>query len=290
MSRRLDIGVAVFGHPELLQRTINSIREMSTTDYRLIFVINPHPDEAIRKQVEAIISAEYEKGRCAEVPLAVNVGYAGAVRQLQYEATTEYIAYCDDDVVINTHGWDETLCSYLDRFHEIGMIFPNGGAYPIPRGPYNEIMWGVGFCLVLSRLAQSEVGYFDAEIGHQNEPDYCMRVRMGGWKCASAADVSVSHLATATNDPTQQERIAKGVREFVTKWTNYFGGKNITYHSPNVIRWHDWAPNALYLEEYFKLHLPAGINENPEEVLINGEAYDLIKVPRLKGFYRSRVI
>lgn len=289
MSRRLDIGIACFGHPELLQRTINSIREMSTTDYRLIFVLNHHPDESIRAQVNAIIASEITKGRAIVWDQQGNFGYAHAVKMLQIGADTEYIAYCDDDVVINTRGWDETLCSYLDRFHEIGMIFPNGGAYPIPRGPYNEIMWGVGFCWVLSRLAQSEVGYFDAEIGHQNECDYALRVRMGGWKCASAPDVSVSHMATATNDPDSNERISKGVREFVDKWCAKLCGKNVNYHSTNVLRWDDWHCNALYLEEYWKLRMP-GLNASPEVVTIEGREYDLIKVPRYKGFYTGRII
>lgn len=301
MSRRLDIGVACFGHPELLQRTINSIREMSTTDYRILLAVNPHPDQDIAIQVNTILAAETAKGKCQGVRKHVNDGYAGAVKLIQTIAETEYIAYCDDDVVINTHGWDETLCSYLDRFHEIGMIFPNGGAYPIPRGPYSEIMWGVGFCWVLSRLAQSEVGYFDAEIGHQNECDFALRVRMGGWKCASAPDVSVSHMATASNDPASNERISKGVREFVDKWCKYFGGKNLNYHSANVLRWEDWHPNALYLEEWWKLqhaeHVgnPGGIdlatlNAAPDFITHQGREYDLIQVPRYKGFYTGRII
>lgn len=301
MSRRLDIGIACFGHPELLQRTINSIREMSTTDYRIILVINPHPDAAIREAVNVIAMNALKDGRAFIVTSSTNLGYAGAVQELQRQAETEYIAYCDDDVVINTRGWDETLCSYLDRFHEIGMIFPNGGAYPIPRGPYNEIMWGVGFCWVLSRLAQSEVGYFDDQIGHQNEADYCLRVRMGGWKCASAPDVSVSHMATASNDPASNERISKGVREFVDKWCKYFGGKNLNYHSANVLRWEDWHPNALYLEEWWKLqraeHVgnPGGIdlaalNAAPDFITHQGREYDLIQVPRYKGFYTNRII
>jgi hypothetical protein len=43
------------------------------------------------------------------------------------------------------------------------------------------------------------------------------------------------------------------------------------------------------MEQYFQEKLP-GLNDNPETVFVEGIEYDLIKVPRLKGFYRGRVI
>jgi GT2 family glycosyltransferase len=228
-------------------------------------------------------------GRFQTIWLPLNEGYAGAVNQILNAATTEYIAYLDNDAEITTQGWDETLCGYLDRFHEIGMIFPGGGAYQIDRGAYTEVQWGVGFCWVLSRLCMSEKGLFDAAIGHQNECDYAMRVRMAGYKCAAAPEVSVQHMATSTNDPASNERIAKGVREFVDKWCKYFCGKNINYHSANVLRWEDWPPNALYMEEYWKLRDPS-LNVSPQVVTMDGREYDLIRVPRFKDFYRGRII
>lgn len=282
MPRRLDIGIASYGSPELLRQTIASVQAMSTTDWRLIIADNPHPASGYAYDPSG-------DPRVLYAPLKENVGYAGAVNEILRHAETEYIAYLDNDVVIQTPGWDETLCSYLDRFHEIGMVFPNGGAYPISRPGYQEIQWGVGFSWLLSRYAMSETGLFDAEIGHQNECDYCLRLRMAGWRCAAAPEVVVNHLATATNDPAAIERIGKGVQEFVNKWCKYFGGKNLNYFSPNVLRWEDWPPNALYLEEYWRLRVP-GLNAEPGAIVLDGKEYDLIQVPRLKGFYGNRII
>lgn len=200
---------------------------------------------------------------------------------------------CDNDAEVMTRGWDETLCSYLDRFHEIGMMFPNGfGPRAIDRGAYKELLWGVGFAFVINRIAMRDTGDFDEKIGHQNEADYCMRLRMAGYKCATTATTAeavIAHLATATNDPASIERINRGVIEFVNKWNWYFCGKNVNYHSPNVLRWDDWPPNALYLEEYWKLKMP-GLNAQPEEVELDGQTYDLLKVPRPGGFYRGRIV
>lgn len=281
MSRRLDIGIASYGSPELLRQTIESIHRHSATDFRIIIIDNP------KDGTHAY--GGFGDPRVIHVPLESNVGYAGAVALIQDRAETEYIAYLDNDVIVQTPGWDEILCSYLDRYHEIGMIFPNGGAYPISRPGYQEVMWGVGFAWVLSRYAQAATGTFDPEIGHQNECDYALRLRMAGWKCAAAPEVRIDHLATATNDPAAIERIGRGVQEFVNKWCRYFGGKNLNYFSPNVLRWEDWPPNALYLEEYWNLRNP-WLNTTPETIMLDGKEYDLIRVPRLKGFYTNRII
>jgi GT2 family glycosyltransferase len=219
-----------------------------------------------------------------------NSGYAGAVNRLFALAETEYIAYLDNDAYIQTPGWDEILCSYLDRFHEIGIIFPNSGVYPIPRAcGYSDVMWAPGFCWIMNRMCMKAVGEFDSGIGHQEEADYCMRVRMFGRRCVAVPEVQVKHDATSTRSPESQERISAGVVKFVNKWNRYFNGQNFHYHSTNVTRWEDWPPNALYLEEYWQSRMP-DLNKNPETVKVDGREYDLIKVPRLHGFYTGRII
>ena len=288
--RRLDIGVASYKNPACLRGTLASIQQNSTTAWRCFILMSGNTSE---ENCDAnLVAREFAAVDNRFVLVDRNPtqdSYSGAVNVLFTLAETEYIAYLDNDVTINTHGWDETLCGYLDRFHEIGMVHPNGGAAPIDRGPYTEIMWAAGFAWVINRHCMVETGQFDDAIGHQNECDYAMRVRMAGWKCAAVPSVSVSHHATATNDPAAIERIGQGVMQFVNKWCRYFGGKNLTYHSPNVLRWDDWPPNALYLEEYWKLRYPT-LNDAPEVWHSEGRDYDLIRVPRYKDFYRTRII
>ncbi|TAL03528.1 MAG: glycosyltransferase [Rhodospirillaceae bacterium] len=303
MSRRLDIGVASYRNPEKLRATLASIEAMSTTDWSCVVVHNPSADEAGNQALQIILDHVSRDPRYSIIQPVSNAGYAGAVNLILAHAQSEYIAYLDNDVEILTPGWDETLCSYLDRFHEIGIIFPNGGAYMIPRGPYTEVQWAAGFAWVMNRLCHAEVGGMDETIGHQNECDLALRIRMAGWKCAGAPEVRIAHHATATSDPAANERIARGVREFVDKWTRYFGGKNLNYHSPNVLRWEDWHPNALYMEEWWKLQRGESceeglmcrfdireLNDSPEVITVEGRDYDLIRVPRFNGFYRGRVI
>lgn len=284
--RRFDLGIASYGASRKLERTLSSIQEKSRTDWRCFIVDNPGPDPETRAIIEKEAGAD---SRFVPVFLDENEGYAGAVNKILKLAETEYIGYLDNDIRIQTRGWDESLCQTLDRFHEIGMIFPNGGPYELDRGNYREILWGVGFAWILNRLAMSDTGWFDTEIGHQEEADYCLRLRMAGYKCAARPDVQIQHDATATSNPASTERINRGVVRFVDKWCRYFCGQNVGYHSPNVLRWEDWPPNALYLEEYWKARFN-GLNDEPEIRDVGGIKYDFLKVPRLSGFYRGRII
>jgi len=292
-DRRLDIGIASYGNPAGLAACLASIKATSRTDWRLFIMQNPHPDAETNRQVDRVISYAREVGMSGDkitvVHMPTNVGYTGAVNEFFSRATTEYLAYCDHDVVIHTDGWDEQLASVLDRFHEVGMVFPNGGAYPINRGEYTEILWGVGCCWMLPRVLAADVGLFDTVIGHHEEVDYQTRVRLQGRRIASVPGVAVHHAAVASSDQASQARISKGVIAWVNKWCAYFGGTSLNYFSPNVLRHEDWPPSALYLEEYFKQYVPE-LNADPEVRVINGMEYDLIKVPRYKGFYRNRII
>ncbi|HSE44775.1 MAG TPA: glycosyltransferase [Gemmatimonadales bacterium] len=286
-GRRLDIGIIGFGNPCIAQ-ALASLQRTCVTDYRIIVVVNPHPDPSRHEQcLKAIGSVANDRVSVTVMP--ENRGYAGGVSEFLRLSTTEYMAYADHDTVWNTPGWDEQMCALLDRRHEIGMLFPNGGAAMIPRGEYTEILWGVGCAWMLTRLAYADVGAFDTTIGHQEEVDYQTRVRLAGYLIASVPTISVAHEGTASSNPANLERINRGVRAWVDKWAAYFGGKDVNYHSPNVIRHTDWNVHALHMEKYFQQHLP-GLNAAPQEVTIEGVEYDLIKVPRLKGFYRNRII
>jgi len=288
--RRLDIGVASYGNPYGLAKLLDSIKKNSTTDYRVHIISNPHPDKAEDEQAQNVAKNYADTlGRVVIHRQEDNIGYVGAVNKILDLVETEYIAYLDHDVQVLTAGWDETMALTLDRFHEIGMLFTGGGPYPINRGPYVEILWGVGCAWMLPKRVAQDVGWFDPAIGHHEEVDYQTRVRLAGLKIAAAPAVHVTHAAKASSTPDQQARITKGVIAWVGKWVKYFGGRNMNYYSSNVIRHEDWPPSALYLEEFWKLRFPT-LNANPETVTVDGAEYDLIKVPRLKGFYRHRII
>jgi GT2 family glycosyltransferase len=286
MSRRLDIGIVAYRDTDKLTKAVHHLRKHSTTDWRLLIVNNPAEGSTT---LDYINQLAYEDSRITYYASPENIGYAVGVNVIFKWAETEYIAYLDHDAYVNTPGWDEILCSYLDRFHQLGIVFPGMGHYAINRGSYHECLWAAGFCWVLNRIAQKNVGWMDAAIGHHEEVDYISRLRLEGFKVGCAPEVQVTHEETATRSPESQERINRGVIRWMDKWVKYFCGKHMDYYSDNVLRVTDWPPNALYLEEWYKQYLP-GLNADPEVVTIGGAEVDLIKVPRPKGFYRNRII
>jgi glycosyltransferase involved in cell wall biosynthesis len=284
---KLDIGIASYENPEKLRGTIQNIIDRSVLDWRLLIVDNDSKDPRVRQIIE-----EYAAKDERVIPrfLSTNTGYAGAVNEFLKWSESEYVVYVDNDAHIQTNGWDEILWGYLARNLELGMVFSgNYNSYEIKRDKYTECLWGTGCFWMLKRLAMADVGLFDEEIGHQNEVDFQTRLRLAGWRMGVAKEVSVQHFATATVSPEASDRIGRGVVEWMNKWVGYFCGKNMNYFSSNVLRFEDWPCNALYLEEYWKLKLPS-LNDNPEVVTLDGRQYDLIKVPRLKDFYKGRII
>ena len=285
--RRLDIGLVAYGNSRGIENALQSMKATMQTDYRALVVVNPHPNAALNVEVAQALDRNPERLTVKVMP--ENVGYAGGVNEILKWAETEYIAYSDHDAMFHTPGWDERMASVLDRHHELGILFPNGGPAPIPRGDYTEILWGVGCAWMLTRLAYADVGGFDTEIGHQEEVDVQTRIRLAGYKIGAIPEIGVSHAASSSSNPANLERINRGIRNWVNKWAAYFCGKNVGYHSDFVLRHEDWGPSALHLEQFYLQRL-GPINANPEEIMIDGVEYDLIKVPRLKGFYRNRII
>jgi GT2 family glycosyltransferase len=285
---RIDMGIASYNNPGKLDHCIEMIRANSQSDWRLLIVDNNSPDEGVRPVIEKHAAQD---SRIIPMFLDENIMYPGAVNKILEWAETNNVGYIDNDAYIQTPGWDLKLASYLESNHEVAMAFPNGGAYPIQRPRYLEILWGIGFCWMLNRQRYKEIGGFDTEIGHQEEVDYQTRIRLGGWRIVADPSVTVLHDASSTRNPAAQERINNGVINWVNKWNKYFVGPSVTYHSPNVTRFEDWT--AIYMEEWYQLQPELqGINDNPETVYVAalGREVDLIKVPRWQNLYRGRII
>jgi len=289
----LTIGIASFENPSALDRTMQAIRHCSRSDWHLTVFDNASQDEGVRQVIARHCA---EEPRITAVWNQTNVGYCGAINAMLLACQTDYFLYFDNDATIQTIAYDLAMMQTLDAFHEVGLLFPRPFIhYPIPRPAYDEVLWGAGCCWIVNMLAAKDVWtvqeeFFDRHLGHHEEVDFCTRIRMAGWKIAAQRDVFITHEEHASRSPEANERINRGVVNWMHKNETKFGGKLQNYYSPNVMRYPLWPPHALYLEEYFLRNLPQDFNENPEEVVINGERFDLIKVPRTRGFYRRRII
>jgi GT2 family glycosyltransferase len=309
--RRLDIGVASYRNPEKLKATLLSIEAQSVTDWRCFIIHNPSDDDFETKAV--IAAAEKRNIRFVAVWGETNQGYAGAVNELFGRAETPYLAYCDNDIEILTTGWDEKLCEILDRYPECGQVFPGAGHYGFFNGRYHECLWSAGYCWMFRQsafepLARADQKHrlsgknccalLDTLLGHHEEVDLMIRLRLAGFQIGCRPDVGVLHHETATNanasDHQPGGRIHDGVVRWMHKWNGYFCGKQLEYsmtaYDPRALRYTDWNVCALYLERMTLALFPEW-NKAPRTVNVPGVGeMDVIEVLKPKGPYAGRAI
>lgn len=291
----IDIGIASYGNPDALSAAIRSIQARTDGEWRLLIVDNASPDPRVR---EVIAAAAADDPRIIPELREDNIGYVGAVNRIIEWAESDYVAYCDNDAVINTQGWDRIMADVLAAHHEVAMVFPTQFcAFPIDRPGYKEVLWGLGCFWMLksvkARQPAFDVGPWDTELGHQEEVDFTMRLRLQGWKMAGV-NIDVAHQAKASTDPASQERISAGVIKWMDKWLERFCGVGVTYYSANVLRFEDWPLNSLHIEAYLQQAQMQGqfpiLNREVEQVTLNGRTFDLIKVPKWPNLYRDRLV
>lgn len=313
--RRLDIGIASYGNSGKLRATLDSIIRHSITDWRCFVIDNPGPDPATRPVIEEYAGKD---PRFVPVFMSENVGYAGAVSCLFERATTEHLIYCDNDIEISSPGWDEAFCSFLDDHQECAQVFPGHGHYGFFNGTYHECLWNAGYCWGASKKAFTKMldreypnradGFvtlysewpMDKYLGHHEEVDLMIRLRLAGFRIGCVPDVHVTHHESATSSPESAKRIHAGVVRWMNKWNRYFNGDVLKYpnpdpdsgegYDPRATRFTDWPPCALYLER-MTLALFPGWNATPRTVNVPGVGeMDAVEILKPKGCYVGRAI
>lgn len=316
MSRRVDIGIASYGNSAKLAATLESIVKHSVTDWLCFIVDNPGPDPETRPLIERYVLGDR---RFHAQFLDTNVGYAGAVNHFMARSMTDAdMIYCDNDIEISTHGWDRALLQVLDDNPECAQVFPGYGHYGFFNGRYHECLWNAGYCWAAKKSAfvklldkefpNRGMGYhpgergwpMDITLGHHEEVDLMIRLRMAGFTIGAQPDVHVTHHATTTNSPESEKRIHMGVVRWMNKWNRYFNGDILTYPNPDpdsgekydvrATRYTDWPPCALYLERFTLNNFPDW-NAAPRTVDIPGVGeMDAVEILKPKGCYVGRAI
>jgi GT2 family glycosyltransferase len=295
--RQLDIGIASYRNPDKLAACIASVAEMSSTGIRCLIVHNFSNDAEGRK-AHALASKVAEVNKRFQVVMQANSGYAGAVNRIAKWATTDYFAYLDNDTEIKTYGWDERLCAVMDRDPKIAQVFPGSGHYDFYNGKYHECLWNAG-CAWVMRRSQAFGEVMDTTLGHHEEVDLMVRLRLRGYRLACDPTVEISHHETATQSPESAKRIHAGVVRWMNKWNRYFVGEDISYpnpdpdsgegYDPRAMRYTDWPPCAMYLERWTLAQFK-NWNTAPRVVQTSAGFMDAIEILKPTGYYRGRAM
>jgi GT2 family glycosyltransferase len=318
---QLEIGVCSYRNPEALKRALDSIHTNTVQPFTLRIWHNATQDKENDDARRAIESVKCER------TISENVGYAGAVNGMLAQSTAPYFLYCDNDIEVQTRGWDEQLMDVLENNPECAQVFPGTGHYGFYNGRYNECLWNAGYCWMLKRTAlfpnfrypenvSGTPQVMDCSLGHHEEVDLMVSLRLAGFTIGCVPDVRVLHHETASSSQSfeTKKRIHAGVVRFMNKWNRYFCGDVLKYpdpdqefngehftsgegYDPRMLRYTDWPPCALYLERWTLAQFPEW-NSQYQGVALSGMRIvqtsvgemDAIEVLKPKGFYRGRAI
>ncbi|CAM3719408.1 glycosyltransferase [Cohnella lubricantis] len=234
---------------ELTQACIESIRAYTPpSPYELIVVDNASTDGTVgwlKKQPDIRLIANSE-----------NVGFPRGCNQGMRLATGGRLLLLNNDTVV-TPRWLEQLTACLESDERIGAVGPvtnQASYYTAVQAPYSgreEMLafaegynrsdpskWEeraklIGYCLLLRREAYETVGELDERYspGNFEDDDYCIRLRLAGYRLMLCADTFIHHEGSAAfrqDIKRYQQTIKRNAVQFVEKWG----------YSPNVFDIH----------------------------------------------------
>ncbi len=312
----IDIGMCSYRNPEKLKRALESIHANTVQPFSLTIWHNTSDDaenDAALRACEGLVVIE-----------SPNVGYAIAVNGLLAAARSEYFLYCDNDIEVQTRGWDERFSEVLDNHAEVAQVFPGAGHYGFFNGRYHECLWNAGYCWLFRMRALKAMAFIDAlhgtgwthadpptpelcydgkqgpldpTLGHHEEVDLMIRLRLAGFQIACVPSVKVLHHETATQSDLALHqpggRIHDGVVRWMNKWNQYFCGDALKYsmteYDPRALRYTDWPPCALYLERWTLAQFPF-LNAEPKVFPTRVGNMDGIISLKPTDCYRKRAI
>jgi len=224
-SDRVDIIIPVFNKPELTRRCIQTIEARSDLPYRIILI-----DNASGTDTKAYLKSLKDAGRGPEVMLIrneENLGWVKAVNQGMEASSSKYLCIMNNDTIVHTAGWLSKMISVLCSAEDIGMANPR---FEIkkriePEGPFVEIDFCRGYCILLKKEIPDRIGRLDEEygFGYYDDDDYSVRAIRAGYRCVRANGVYVEHLrdSTFTEVFKEEKRLAmheKNKNLFYSKW------------------------------------------------------------------------
>ncbi|MEO1060673.1 MAG: glycosyltransferase family 2 protein [Actinomycetota bacterium] len=242
----VSVVIVAYGRPDLLARTIGSLRSTAGSSVELIIVDNPTVDGPVGLP-------ELPDG-ARVIRNERNVGFGAAVDQAALVASGRVLALVNPDVEL-TVGWLDPLLAHLDAdpgvvavsprlvdpdgtTQEIGSVVgPAGETLALGRGPAAELAQDpvtrpVDFvsaaCLLVTAEAFLAEGGFDAAFGagYFEDVDLLFRFARRGWRTEVVPAVPVVHHRHGTSSDAEAGRLMDERRhDFVQRWRTELNGR-----------------------------------------------------------------
>lgn len=255
-----SICVLAMNKPDILKQTIDAIGSYAVQPYEVIIVDNGSNDPRAIEYLDHLSQSDITVIR-NETNSGLSIGTNQGLEAGQYDC----LIHLDDDCLISTVGWNQTIRGFLLR-EEIGIVIPGSMGEAIHHDGYDELKWGLGMCWAINKSLFDNIGGYDPQLMHQNECDMALRVRMTGYRVAGVPGLNVFH-----NDPgglrsdLSLAREHLGCVQFRDKWAHYFKGQGWTYGTDPVYLMQHWPPDEEFMRRWAAQE---GVNINPAPDLI----------------------
>lgn len=252
---RVSIATVTYRNLEQTRQFIESACATCVQDFELIVV-----DNGSGKDVANFLdSLEGKIENYKLIRNKSNLGIGPAMYQAMKACTTDYIFRADSDVVLLSNGWDVTMCSYVDRFPEVGAVGTaiTGGKF-IPRCG--------------ATIVTSEGGHISLrENGGYIETDICL----SNFMLIPRRTINAIAKRAVEELPTIRKRVSDIVMEGKPRWEGYFGhlGSLVDYMTYHAGYW-----NPAY---------PYGTDDMDYSMWVRWAGLKIAKAPTAEVFHKD---
>lgn len=195
---RCDIIMPIFNRLNLTRNCLESIRLHTHSLYNMILVDNGSDAETknflddFKSSNENVLLVHNQN----------NLGWVRAVNRGLELSTSPYICLMNNDTVVRTDDWLFRLIEIANSDPAIGLVNPRfeTKARAVIDGPFIEIDFCRGYCMLIKRQVVEKIGLLDESygLGYYDDDDYSVRAIRAGFKCIMANDVLVEHIGDST--------------------------------------------------------------------------------------------
>ena len=230
----IDLIIITYDAKDKLRLCLKSVEKQTRrTDYLLTIVNNNSTDGTFQ------FLERYRKRRSIQViNTDKNLGFSGGANLALKKTRNKFIALLDDDVEV-TEKWLAGLYRQIKNKPNVGMVGPKiispcgeissadyrlglfrligcGEADKGQRDYIRECDALIGPCWLMRRKIIEKVGYFDERFfpSQHEDIDYCLRVRLAGYKIIYNGKVDVVHHHLSRDGELFNENLLK----FFKKW------------------------------------------------------------------------
>ncbi|MCF6355615.1 MAG: glycosyltransferase [Candidatus Polarisedimenticolaceae bacterium] len=235
-----DIILPVYNGLSYVKECISSIIEYTDREIYHLYIVDDCSDTVTERY---LLSIAKKHQNITLIRNETNIGFLKSCNKGIEQSDAEYVLLINSDVVV-VENWLDRLLACADSDLDIASVNPLTNhasqiSIPISSGSnfismdwsirqmshkqYPDVVTGVGFCMLLRRLALDNVGMFDEIYGHGycEESDLCMRLTTSGYRTVVADDVYLFHKGSASFGD-RDERYINNRKIFDERWLSIY--------------------------------------------------------------------